>query len=182
MKAAGKRLELDIKPLITSAATSLLIMFAAFALFEFFRHPLSRSDLDSKMLSRHVIYFLEHDGVLAFETKNSGVCVPAETAKYKAYIFVESMIFSRFRLYNAGAHNFMQNSSTAFIVPGKRHYVAISFGGGYITFPPEGTFGENDIHRPRIGYRQIGSFVSYVVMFNFLIYFIILRRKRKDKP
>jgi len=94
--------------------------------FNIFRFPLSRNNINGKMSIENVVNIAEHQGVLVYVVEASD--------SFIASVFVESMIFNRFRLHSQLHYNFGQTE--AFSVPGKRYHVSVWLHGISVSFPP----------------------------------------------
>ena len=107
------------------------------------RFPLSRRAIQNKMSDENVVNISEYHGVIVYVLEvNDG---------YTAYVFIESMIINRFRLYWRPQYNYEQHGAASFSIPGKRNNVIVRFNGRDISFLPPHIYNTTVAH-PRIRY------------------------------
>lgn len=162
-----------IKLMFISTLISLIVVMSAIILIDIIRHPLREADIEEKMSSKSIVYFLEHNGILAFETKKDESNALIEGERYEAFIFVESVIFPRFRLFFTSTHNFQENRATLF-APGKRDYYFLGFGGEHISLIDSSEY--NFTPNARIGFGHFLTTGLTTLFLSQIVYFLMKKR------
>jgi len=119
---------MSLRQYLIGFVLALIISTVAILIFNIIRFPLSREAIRNKMSAENVITIAEYHGVIVYVTEVAD--------DYIAYVFSESMIFNRFRLYWRPQYNYERDGAASFDIPGKRNMVIVRFTGRNITFPP----------------------------------------------
>lgn len=142
-------MELNLRKYLLGFIPSIVVVFLILILYNFFRYPLSNQDIYEKMSSKNIVNHKKEQGV--------GVFVVGSDNSFTSYIFVESALINRYRLYLQHEHN----STFVTAVPGKRNYFALEAGEEYILL---------HIGQFRYGIDRVIIFLSVTILLNNVIY------------